>query len=57
MFEAKVKNTPTDVKKWVVARRDWYTAELYYHDSYDEEERAYDVAQELDDGVVVENVK
>jgi hypothetical protein len=56
IFKVKVENTPEDVKKWVVARRDKYTAELWYHESFDEEQRAYDVAEELDDGVVVESV-
>lgn len=54
MLKAKVKNTPPDVKTWVVARRDSYTAELWYYESHETEERAYEVAQELDDGVVLE---
>lgn len=57
MFKATVKFTPEDVKSgWIVAQRDKYTAELKYYDYYEEEERAYDVAQELDDGVVLESV-
>lgn len=56
-FRAKIKNTPTDVKSgWVVARRDDFTAELWYYGTYKTEERAYDVAQELDNGVVLESV-
>ena len=55
MMKATVKNTPADVKTgWVVARRDSYTAELWYYGNYETEKRAYDVAQELDDGVVLE---
>ena len=56
-FSAKVKNTPKDVKSgWVVARRDDFTAELWYYGTYKTEQRAYDVAQELDNGVVLESV-
>jgi len=57
MFVAKIKNTPKVVKSgWVVARRDDFTAELWYYGTYDTEERAYEVAQELDNGVVLESV-
>ncbi len=56
MFKATVKFTPENVKQWVVARRNYYTAELEYYDSFDNEERAYDLAQELDDGIVLESV-
>ena len=55
MLRAKVKFTPDNVKKYVVATRDKYTAELWYYASYDTEERAYDIAQELDDGIVLES--
>jgi len=57
MLTVKVKNTPADVKNgWIVAERDKYTAELWYYEFCDTEERAYDLAQELDDGIVVECV-
>ena len=57
IFKATVKFTPDNVKSgWIVAQRDKYTAELKYYDSFESEERAYDVAQELDDGVVLESV-
>lgn len=56
MFRVDVKFTPDDVKKWIVAKRDKYTADLWYFDSFDEEKRAHDLAEELDDGVVVERV-
>ena len=55
IMNAVVKNTPSDVKSgYVVARRDDYTAELWYYGNYDTEKQAYDVALELDNGVVVE---
>lgn len=57
MFLVQVKNTPPDVKNgWIVAQRDKYTAELWFYEFCDTEERAYDIAQELDDGIVVESV-
>jgi len=56
MLVAKVNNTPADVKGWVVARRDSYDASLWYYGEYETEKRAQDVAQELDDAVVVESV-
>lgn len=56
LFKAKVKNTPEHVKRWVVARRDSYTAELWFYESYDEEQRAHDIAEELDDAIVLESV-
>lgn len=56
MFRVDVKFTPDDVKKWIVAKRDKYTADLWYFESFDEEKRAHDLAEELDDGVVVERV-
>lgn len=55
MLKATVKNTPTDVKsQYVIARRNKYTAELIYYDVCDDEKQAYDIAIELDDGVVLE---
>lgn len=56
MFKVEVKFTPENVKRWIVTRRDKYTADLWYYDSFDDEKRARDLAQELDDGVVVESV-
>ena len=57
MMIAKVKNTPEVVKNgWVVARRDDYTAALWYYGTYSTEERAQEVAQELDNAVVLESV-
>lgn len=58
MLKAKVKNTPYDVKSrmFVVARRSKYTAELRYYGMYDDEQEAYNVALELEDGVVLESV-
>lgn len=56
MLKATVKFTPDDVKRWVVARRDEYTAELWYYESYDDETRAHDIAEELDDAIVLESV-
>ena len=57
MFKATVKNTPTDVKTgWVVARRDDYTAELWYYGRYDDRKQAEDIAIELENGVVLESV-
>jgi len=58
MLKANVENTPKDVKsQYVVARRDDYTAELWYYGEYDDEQQAYDVAIELDNGVVLERVE
>lgn len=58
MFKAEVKYTPDHVKSgWVVCRRDKYTAELKYFEYHESKERAYEVAQELDDGVVLESVE
>ena len=56
MLAVKVHNVPEGVK-WIVAQRDKYNAELYYYDSRETEEEAYDLAQELDDGVVVEVIE
>lgn len=57
MLYAKVKNTPKDVKNgWMVARRDDYTAELWYYGTYETEERAENVALELENGIVLESV-
>lgn len=57
MLRVEVKFTPEDVKTgWIVARRNKYTAELEYYDFFVEEYKAWDLAQELDDGVVVESV-
>lgn len=58
MMIAKVKNTPKDVKTgWVVARRDDYTAELWYYGTYETEERATNIALELENGIVLESVQ
>ena len=55
MITAMVKNTPDNVKSgYMVARRDEYTAELWYYGTYDEKKRAYDVALELENGIVLE---
>jgi len=57
MFIAKVNNTPKDVKTgWMVARRDDYTAELWYYGVFETEERAQNVALELENGIVLESV-
>ena len=58
MLKARVKNTPESVKSgmFVVTRRSKYTAELRYYGMYDDEQEAYNVALELEDGVVLESV-
>ena len=57
MLIAKVKNTPKIVKSgWMVARRDDYTAELWYYGVYETEERAQNIALELENGIVIESV-
>ena len=58
MLKAKVKNTPNDVKSgmFVVARRSKYTAELRFFQMVDDEQEAYNLALELEDGVVLESV-
>lgn len=59
MLKAKVKNTPKYVENgmFVVARRSKYTAELRYYGMYDDEQEAYNIALELEDGVVLESVE
>lgn len=57
MFKATVRNTPDHVKTgWVVARRDDYTAALWYYGTYDDKKQAEDIAIELENGVVLESV-
>jgi len=57
MLIAKVNNTPKDVKSgWVVARVDSFTAELWYYGTYKDKKQAYDIALELENGVVLESV-
>ena len=41
----------------MVARRDEYTSELWYYGTFDTEERAYEVARELDNGIVLERAE
>lgn len=61
MLVAKVNNEPKEVKNdkncWVVARRDDYTAQLWYYGAYDTEKQAVDIALELDNGVVLERIE
>ena len=55
--DAKINNTPKDIEGktgFIVARRDDYTAKLWYYGRYDTEARAYEVAKELDNGIVLE---
>jgi len=56
MFTVKVHDAPEGYK-WIVAQRDKYTAELYFYDARETEQDAYDLAQELDDGIVVEVIE
>lgn len=57
MYKVDVKFVPEEIKsRWIVAKRDKYTAELWFFEFQDSKKRAEDVAQELDDGVVVEVV-
>ena len=53
---AEIINVPKDTKirQWVVSRRDPNSAELWWYGSYDDEELAYSVAQEIGNGVVLE---
>ena len=53
---AEIINVPKDTKsrQWVVARRDPNSAELWWYGSYDDEELAYSVAQDIGNGVVLE---
>ena len=49
---ASVKNAPAVIKSgFVVARQ--FDGDLWYYGTYETEERAYDVAQELGNGVVL----
>lgn len=52
-----IKNLPPVERlkgNFIVARRDDYTAKLWYYGTYETEERAYDVALELENGIVCE---
>ena len=54
----RVFNTPMVIEdRFVVARRDDKTAELWYWGQYDDEQEAYRVAKELDNGVVIEPIR
>lgn len=51
----RVFNAPMVIEdRFVVARRDDKTAELWYWGQYDDEQEAYRVARKLGNGVVIE---
>lgn len=51
----RVFNTPMVIEdRFIVARRDDETAELWYWGQYDDEQEAYRVARKLGNGVVIE---
>ena len=51
---AKINNLFGDPEfPYIVARRDEQTAELWWYGSYETEERAYDVAVKIGDGIVL----
>ena len=54
--KAFIRNIPPIERRrsgWIVARRDDFTSMLWYYGTYDTQERALDVATELDNGVVL----
>ena len=53
--KVSVNNVPEEFEsRYIVARRDENTAYLWYYGEYDSEERAYSVAREIRNGVVIE---
>ena len=55
--DIKINNLPKEWKtdnKYMVVRRDPSTAMLWYFGTYRSEEQAMDIANELDNGIVVE---
>lgn len=53
---AEIINVPRGITihQWIVARRDPDSAELWWWGTYDDEEYAYSVAQDIGNGVVLE---
>ena len=50
-----IHNLPQTARPgYMVVRRDEYTADLWYYGTFETEERAFEVAQELDNGIVLE---
>jgi len=54
-FQVEVMNTPEIVEKYVVARFDENTNQLWFYGSWNDEIKAKDVAIEID-GIVVRRV-
>lgn len=54
-FQVDVMNTPEIVEKYVVARFDETTNQLWFYGSWNDEIRAKDVAIEID-GIVVRRI-
>ena len=51
-YIAEIKNPPKEQREgYVVARN--YEGNLWYYGTYETEKRAFEVAQELDNGVVI----
>ena len=54
-FQVEVMNTPEIVEKYVVARFDENTNQLWFYGSWNDEIKAKDVAIEID-GIVVRRI-
>lgn len=55
IVNAEIINVPKEVKhRWIVARREDSSAELWWYASYDDEELAYSEAQKVGNGIVLE---
>ena len=55
-FQVEVMNTPEIVEKYVVARFDENTNQLWFYGSWNDENKAKDVAIEID-GIMVRRVE
>ena len=55
IFQVKVSNAPQSTKKYVVARYDINTSEMWYWGSWDDKNQAIEISKVVD-GVVVERM-
>ena len=51
-FQVAVNNVPDDVERWIVARIDTHTRELWFWGSWDNEPQAREISK-LCDGIVI----
>ena len=52
VYHVEVFNVPEDARKWIVTRYNPDTCQLWYWGSWDDKDRAYDVANEIE-GIVL----